>query len=591
VGTEKLSSLNVRVTLFRLDAVPSYNMSSLISVLELLQMTINQSDLAKIVAEAMSLPERFERLGEVKSAGEAQDAIITKRLKHWCRVAAKGDWERFRKRLGWDDLDIATVCPALAMAQPEGLLRFPTWAETLISVIQATASFPDTAESSRAAIKFSHPLPFQDIWLPSLSVAKQKLLKRLEGYDSPLTNLFEGAYASLEYSLLETLVEISARTVLHEFRKSRPLDQILLSVLFDDSTKLPTTAYYNRFIQDLMQDGLRNLFLSYPVLARLISIVIDYWVDETAEFLLRLKHDVPKLERKFNVERTQLGRVVSLQSSLGDPHNQRRSVKVLTFESGLKVVYKPRNLAIEAAFNQFLYWCNSTGLEGCFHLLTVLDRKKYGWVEFVEQKPLIDEPAAHRFYNRAGKLLCLLYVLGATDCHHENLVANGEHLLLIDLETLVYHDVSWRGLSSEETVIASGLLHLWDSVLRTGLLPSWQFSKDKQVAFDISGLGSTDPEHNTQRVPVWTSINTDYMDMSIETASWPPERNVPLLSGRPLSPNDYVDDVVQGFDETYRFLIQQRSSLINTNSPISGLRGQSTRFVVRATQTYSVVVK
>ena len=38
-----------------------------------------------------------------------------------------------------------------------------------------------------------------------------------------------------------------------------------------------------------------------------------------------------------------------------------------------------------------------------------------------------------RFYERQGGYLALLYMLQATDFHHENLIAAGEHPVLLDL--------------------------------------------------------------------------------------------------------------------------------------------------------------
>ena len=40
------------------------------------------------------------------------------------------------------------------------------------------------------------------------------------------------------------------------------------------------------------------------------------------------------------------------------------------------------------------------------------------------------------FYFNAGRLLSILYFLGANDCHYENLIAVKENLYLIDVETL-----------------------------------------------------------------------------------------------------------------------------------------------------------
>ena len=69
----------------------------------------------------------------------------------------------------------------------------------------------------------------------------------------------------------------------------------------------------------------------------------------------------------------------------------------------------------------------------------MLDRSTHGWVEFVEHLPCRDHDEARRYYERAGMLLCLFYVLEGTDCHYENIIASGEYPVLIDTETLMHH--------------------------------------------------------------------------------------------------------------------------------------------------------
>lgn len=64
--------------------------------------------------------------------------------------------------------------------------------------------------------------------------------------------------------------------------------------------------------------------------------------------------------------------------------------------------------------------------------------------------------------------MALLYLIGAIDFHHENLIACGEHPVLIDLETLFHPDLEARELTPDRERPVSSL---WDSVLRIGLLP------------------------------------------------------------------------------------------------------------------------
>jgi len=100
-------------------------------------------------------------------------------------------------------------------------------------------------------------------------------------------------------------------------------------------------------------------------------------------------------------------------------------------------MYKPKPLGLEVAYLRLLRWINRRSTMLPLRAQRVLDRGDYGWVEHVEPRPYAGDDAARRFSRRAGMLQSLLYAIGATDCHVDNLVASGEQPVLVDMETLV----------------------------------------------------------------------------------------------------------------------------------------------------------
>src|SRR5688572_20568738 len=110
---------------------------------------------------------------------------------------------------------------------------------------------------------------------------------------------------------------------------------------------------------------------------------------------------------------------------------------IATFESGFQVVYKPKSLKIGEHFQELLTWLNDKGCEPPMQTMAVLDRGNYGWVEFVAYQSCSTAEELKRFFQRHGAYLALLYALNSNDFHFENLIAVGEHPLLIDLETLL----------------------------------------------------------------------------------------------------------------------------------------------------------
>ncbi|MGH8002192.1 MAG: type 2 lanthipeptide synthetase LanM family protein, partial [Brasilonema sp.] len=208
--------------------------------------------------------------------------------------------------------------------------------------------------------------------------------------------------------------------------------------------------------------------------------------------------------------------------------------------------------------------------------------------KYVEHLPCEDEAAAQRYYQRVGMLLCLLYVLQGNDCHQENLIACGEHPVLVDLETLL-HPYAREVNPTEEVGGAQSLASLQlfeDSVLRTGLLPRWEFGADGGKAHDISGLGGFGEQEIPVRIQKWQNINTDNMALEYEPGIMSAANNVPSLNGIALLPSDYVNEIVDGFQKMYQFLLERREALLGTDSPLVALADQRVRFLFRNTHVY-----
>lgn len=281
-------------------------------------------------------------------------------------------------------------------------------------------------------------------------------------------------------------------------------------------------------------------------MGRLVATAIDLWVEATAEFLNYLATDWSDIEKCFG-EEIALKQVVAVKPGLSDPHNRGKSVIALTFDTGMQLVYKPKDLSLDVAYDNFLEWCNSHTTLLPFKVIQVLNRSTYGWVEYVESQACEDESAARRFYQRSGMLLCLIHTLEGTDCHCENLIANGEQPVLVDIETLLHHRNKSMG-SSEPDATMLVEKQLGESVLRTFILPQWGMFQNDQLTVDLSGLGGGDEQKVL--APRVQNINTDAMNVDYETVVHK-EANVPTLKGIPLSPNDYLEDLVAGFEQTY----------------------------------------
>ena len=570
-------------------------------------MNLFEAELVEIVAKSSFVWERLDPECFLIDTAHLNQQEIGHRLDRWCQVVAQGNWKRFQERLQYDGLDINSASVLLGNVQVAKGQSLPDWVRTLQQIMQTALDF-DPVNILFLPTEPQEPLPFEDILLPAILVARQKLLNRLESPHFsldylPFSILSEKAYYSLERNLLEQLTKICAKTLYFEFSQVRPFGSSLVNLLLRETEDIGSNIYYKKFTNQLLQDGLLAFFKKYPVLGRLISTRLDFWVESVANFLLRLADDIEEIKQTFGSKSaietskrdrlsTHFEKVVELETSLSDSHNQGNTVIALTFLSGLKLIYKPKNLGLELAFLQFLDWCNCHGKLLEFKIIRILNRQSYGWMEYVKHRPCTSEVAAQKFYRRAGMLLCLLYVLKGTDCHRENLIASGEHLVLVDMETILHHEANLIKNSSFiqefETIAEKQFL---DSVLCTGLLPCWHFSPDKRVASDISGLGSVDSQQALVKATRWQCVNADNMHLRDEAVVLSPQKNIPFLREVALSPNDYQDHVIGGFEQMYHFLLAQQEFLLAPEGPLFAMQHQQVRFIFRATRVYSVILQ
>ncbi len=545
----------------------------------------SQQDLLDIVAAASTIDERLVK-GLLPGDTQTNEMIVKARLDAWCQAVAQGDWHQFRQRLAWDSLDEDMVRRVLhAVRVPEGL-PLPRWADTLnetVSNLPVDGAGASQADADRLPfLDAKEPFPFEELLVPFVLLARRRCAAQAgDAYHL----LCEDAHVSLQRSLLQTLTGYAVQALYLEFSIERAVAQSPLERLLELAQEDDDRTRYQKFVERKRQDSVAAFLQEYAVLARLLATITDLWVEATVEFLQRLASDKPDIQQLFGGE-NELGRVMSVQPSLSDAHRGRRKVIALTFASGCKVVYKPKDLGTEEAYYRLLAWCNQQGAPLSLRVLKVLKCSSHGWVEFVEHEPCRDHEEAQRYYQRAGMLLCLIYALEGTDCHRENIIASGEQPVLVDLETLMHHRPRLEDEGDEERAQVLAHEQMAHSVLRTGFLPSWQVHSDTRVAYDVSGLGGGGEQELTVSVLRWEHTNTDRMTLEYGPVKMGAEPNWPMLDGTFLPLDEHTAEVVAGFRQMYRFLLDHREALLEAESPLYELARQQVRFVYRATRVY-----
>lgn len=330
-----------------------------------------------------------------------------------------------------------------------------------------------------------------------------------------------------------------------------------------------------------------GILREYPVLARQLEICIDHWVNYSLEFLTHLCADWKLLREQFAPDQ-EPGVLANVESGAGDTHRLGRSVIIATFASGLKVIYKPHSLSVDVHFIELLRWLNARGEHAPFRTVKVIDREVYGWVEFVDTKACSSVEEINRFYERQGGFLALLYALEATDFHYENLIASGEHPVLVDLEALFHPR---QGPASHHDKVSALIQQaMQHSVLRIGLLPQRIWMNDDYDGFDSSGLGGAAGQMTPFRALIPEFEGTDEMRMVRNRVETPGSSNRPTLNGEDASVLNYRPELVKGFTSVYRLLLKYRDELIADDGPLTRFADDEVRAVLRQTKSYALLL-
>lgn len=451
----------------------------------------------------------------------------------------------------------------------------PSW------VTEIAEAFVRPNSSSMPPLKefeFPEVAGFLDAIAPLINQGRDRLHQKIQTIVETQNNLpFDPNTIEvlLFASLPEQLLWMLGRTMVLELNVAR-----LQGLLQGDTSE----ERFQSFLQRLHQhEAVISLLQEYPVLARQLVTSINRWVNFSVEFLQHLCADWEAICHIFSPNGDP-GVLLEINGGRGDTHRGGRSVLIAKFSSGLQVVYKPRTLAVDVHFQQLLTWLNQRGNHPPFRILKILNRETYGWVEFVTATGCRDSEAIQRFYERQGAYLALLYGLEATDFHLENLIAAGEHPVLIDLESLFHLRTEGMDITESDLPTLNTMAY---SVLRVGLLPQRLWANAESEGIDMSGLGGKAGQLTPYHLPYLEAIGTDEMRFARKRMPMFGSQNRPTLNDVEVNVLDYTKEIRNGFTTIYRLLLQYRDELRSQNGPLACFGEDEVRVIFRPTRTYS----
>ncbi|MCF3182352.1 type 2 lantipeptide synthetase LanM family protein [Streptomyces polychromogenes] len=410
---------------------------------------------------------------------------------------------------------------------------------------------------------------------PLTRCAGDRLERAVSGRARALVDL-TAVRGDLERHLGARLARAAARTLVLELYEARNAGR-----LDGDDTRARFRDFLGRTAS---RRGLAALLAGRPVLARILGRAALDAADAVAEALERLAEDHARLTAGLLAgSGGDPGLLVGVEPGAGDGHRGGRSVMLLRFADGSRLVYKPRPLSVHRHFNDLVAWFNALPGSVDLRTLRLLDRGAYGWVEFVVAGPCASAEEVEAFYRRQGALLALLHLIDGTDLHHENLIAAGAHPVLVDVETLFHPQLP--GTATEDP--AGRALH--DSVYRVGLLP--QLFVGDHSALDMSAVGGGRAAVSPVARADWADAGTDRMRLVRRAGRFGESANRPRLAGGgPVEPTAHVEALCAGFRAGYTAIGAAREELLHGTALLKAFTEDEVRVVVRPTWVYATLL-
>jgi type 2 lantibiotic biosynthesis protein LanM len=506
-----------------------------------------------VEAAALTLFERIDAWRKAGSpAGRRPASAGTQQyLDRWCAAVAGGSAEVFERRLSWDGLSVDDVATALdwAISHPEEAALGgpdPGWFDRLMARLEHGAR--RVRERVADGVEVDCENPSTALLVEPLCADFRAALDHHEAVSAGMVGT--SAVADLENDLrnqVQVLATPAARDHLARGGK--------------------TGGEERRWKTSQAAHGWLEFFADYPVLARQLERLLSTAATCHREMFDRLLADRDDLAGVVGNGR-EPGCVTGISTGLSDRHAGGRRVAILRFESGDRLVYKPRSPTMDLALTRWMEWLRGEGVSAIPVLPNVVPRDGYGWAEFVECEDVPSEQDVARWFESAGVLLAAAFALMGSDLHAENVVAGAESPVLVDVETFLSPELTVARTSSPDQATAQGRVAAWvrSSFLSSGLLTFLE-ERDSGRVVDIGGLCG--------QVSRWV----DGVRVT--------QKNEPRVQGRPRSLAAHGGDVRRGFINGYRALMDQRARLTGTPGLSTWFDGAESRVLLRPTRIYS----
>lgn len=455
----------------------------------------------------------------------------------------------------------------------------PSWARFCISAFsharhinETDFTLPLNSAEDIANLLLS---PFIELYEKSLlSTQKQENILRAK-IDSVAQR---SGLVSLKQELLEMLMPLLIGATKNKAR-SYPLAANLASVF-------PLSLVWKP--HDKPIELVLTFYEQCPMLLRRLSVVSRLNIMNHKVLAKRLYQDANEIELLFKISLSHLEKIDYKQS---DPHCNHKSVAFLCFSNKQKLVYKPRSFTPDITFCSIVDTIDKQDTRKWRQ--KVLAKNGYGYSAWLNHAAVKDYPGIHDYYYNYGSLLALIFYLGGTDFHEENIIANECWPVPIDLEGLLSYpaplvgEIDYDLIGEEYSPYDLGV---------TLMLPRYS-----QIASRDKPVTCVSPLHQVKknRVDPLLSrlINTDNIGFCLKsldqsTHAYEHITHLPIYKNNPVSVDGYEEDILRGFRHIWQRCRELNSRIIDTVNKMYSLdQSPIIRRLLRNSQEYADILE
>ncbi|HEL0004790.1 DUF4135 domain-containing protein [Streptococcus equi subsp. zooepidemicus] len=346
--------------------------------------------------------------------------------------------------------------------------------------------------------------------------------------------------ANLKRCHIDTFVELITKGVLSIAIKNHILDMNhneKYSFYKEKST-------YTEFIRNevLNFDFYERFYISNPML-------LSRCFSKTIDLISYFKEVVHNISIDFDFQL-----ISKMNFSEGDTHSGGKTV--VKFTSGRKnYYYKPRNLFIEKVFYDVLDIFSIQHVENSENKYY----ESYSIIAEVKYLPVNDDNEIKDFYYTLGKIQFVLYLLGGSDIHYENLIACGKLPVIIDLETLF--QINYDHIRYGTIEVKKRLKNQLDLLQNIGILDLYLPGEGEGM--NVSALFGKESKKVVQK-EIFKNVNT--MDLMVENAYLDntSRQNIPFFkNNQPVEVDKYLDYFISGFVDIADLILSKKGELIS----------------------------